>query len=602
MNYKLLLRNYFHYFNYFYGFLKQRVILALFISLAVGILDGVGLALFIPLLQLAIGAESSGSLARNENFISEFIIETMNINPTLLNVFWLIFLFFTLKGIAKFSETYCRILYQQVFMRKLRVSNIDYLNTFDYKSFLKADTGKIQNTFSGEVNRVNIAYEFYFKSIQYGVLVFVYVIMAMGSDWKFTVLVVTGGGIMNLLFKSLYKKLKNFSRIFTAQSHLFQNLLVQKVHLFKYLKATGLNISYGSKLKRSIADMEGTQRKIGFVTALLGALREPLIILVVFSSIFLNFQLFDTSMGGVLLSLILLYRGISFFIAMQEQYNLFLSHAGSLENMETFSKELASNVEKSGGRSFTGLQKSLELKNLSFGFEKGQTVLRNISLDIYKNETIAIVGESGSGKSTLLNIMSGLLKPVSGKYLVDDKDINDIDLQEFKKYIGYIVQDPVIFNDTIFNNVSFWAPKNELNFHKFQTAMKKAAITDFLNKLPEKEDTKLGTDGVNISGGQKQRLSLARELYKEADILFMDEATSSLDGNTEAEIQNNMNRLKGQFTILTIAHRLTTVKNADRIVLLKDGSISAVGTFAELIENSPQFRKMVKHENLYIPN
>ena len=236
MNYKLLLRNYFHYFNYFYGFLKQRVVLALFISLTVGILDGVGLALFIPLLQLAIGGESSGSIARNENFISEFIIETMNINPTLINVFWLIFLFFTLKGVAKFFETYCRILYQQVFMRKLRVSNIDHLNTFSYKSFLKADTGKIQNTFSGEVNRVNIAYEFYFKSIQYGVLVFVYVIMAMGSDWKFTVLVVAGGGVMNLLFKSLYKKLKNFSRIFTAQSHLFQNLLVQKLDNYCNLK------------------------------------------------------------------------------------------------------------------------------------------------------------------------------------------------------------------------------------------------------------------------------------------------------------------------------------------------------------------------------
>jgi len=602
MNYKLLLRNYFHYFNYFYSFLKQRVVLALFISLAVGILDGVGLALFIPLLQLAIGGETSGSLTRNENFISEFVIEMIDINPTLFNVFWLIFLFFTLKGIAKFFETYCRILFQQVFMRKLRVSNIDYLNTFSFKSFLKADTGKIQNTFSGEVNRVNIAYEFYFKSIQYGVLVFVYVLMAMGSDWKFTILVVAGGGIMNLLFKSLYKKLKNFSRIFTTQSHLFQNLLVQKVHLFKYLKATGLNVSYGSKLKRSIADMEGTQRKIGLVTALLGALREPLIILVVFSSIFLNFQLFDTSMGGVLLSLILLYRGISFFIAMQEQYNLFLSHAGSLENMESFSKELANNVEISGGTSFNGLQKSLRLKNLSFEFEEGQTVLQDISLDIYKNETIAIVGESGSGKSTLLNIMSGLLKPVSGEYLIDDKNINDIDLQTFKKYIGYIVQDPVIFSDTIFNNVSFWAPKNELNFHKFQIAMQKAAISDFLKRLPDKEDTKLGSDGINISGGQKQRLSLARELYKEADILFMDEATSSLDGSTEAEIQENMNRLKGQFTILTIAHRLTTVKNADRIVLLKNGSINAVGTFEELIENSSHFKKMVKHENLYIPN
>lgn len=602
MNYKHLLKNYFHYFNYFHGFLKHRVYLALGISLAVGVLDGIGLALFIPLLQLIVGGSAPDSVARNENFISDFVIENLGITPTFLNIFLLIFFFFSLKGVAKFFEIYFRIIFQQIFMRKLRISNIDLLNAFSFRSFLKADTGKIQNTFSGEVNRVNIAYEFYFKSVQYGVLVLVYVLLAMGSDWKFTLLVVTGGILINLIFKSLYKRLKVYSRKYTKQSHLFQNLLVQKVHLFKYLKATGLNLGYGNKLKKSIGGMEVTQRKIGVVSALLGALREPLIILVVFVAIFLNMTLFENAMGGVLLSLILLYRGISFFIAMQEQWNLFLSYAGSLENMESFTTELEAGSEFSGNKKFDGFKDKLVLKNLSFDFTSGIEVLKDINITVYKNETVALVGESGSGKSTLLNIMSGLLLPSSGNYFIDGEQIETLELQSFKKCIGYIVQDPVIFSDSVFNNVSFWAPKTPENYRKFQEAIQKAAVADFVMNLPEKEETLLGIDGINISGGQKQRFSLARELYKQADILFMDEATSSLDGQTEAEIQNNLNRLKGKFTILTIAHRLATVKNSDRIILLKKGRIDAIGTFDELLMSSSHFRKMVQHENLYIPN
>ncbi len=592
MNYKLFFRNYFQYFDYFFRFLKHRVLLALAISLTVGVLDGIGLALFIPLLQLVIGGDSPATVGRKENFISDFVINGLEITPTLLNIFLLIFFFFSLKGVAKFFETYCRIIFQQIFMRKLRISNIDLLNSYSFKSFLKADSGKIQNTFSGEVNRVNIAYEFYFKSVQYGVLVLVYVVLAMGSDWKFTFLVVTGGILINLIFKTLYKRLKTFSRKYTNQSHIFQNLLVQQVHLFKYLKATGLNKSYGEKLKKNIGSMEITQRKIGTISAFLGALREPLIILVVFIAIFLNMTLFDNAMGGVLLSLILLYRGISFFIAMQEQWNLFLSYAGSLENMESFTKELEQGIESSGEYKFPGFNHKMELKNLSFEFDRGVKVLENISIKIKKNETIALVGESGSGKSTLLNVMSGLLLPTTGEYLIDGEPVQNLEIGSFTKYLGYIVQDPVIFNDSVFNNVSFWAPKTEKNYENFLNAIKQAAIANFVNALPQKEETKLGSDGINISGGQKQRFSLARELYKEVEILFMDEATSSLDGQTEAEIQSNLNRLKGKFTILTIAHRLSTVKNADRIILLKAGKIEAIGSFDELLDTSSYFREI----------
>ncbi|MCF4102670.1 ABC transporter ATP-binding protein/permease [Gillisia sp. M10.2A] len=598
MNYKDFLKKYFHFFTYFHNYLGYRIFIALISSVLVGILDGVGLALFIPLIRMITGSPMGASLSGKENFISELVLDTFNITPNLLNVFMLIFIFFCFKGIAKFFESYLRVVFQQVFMRKVRLANIDLLNSYDFQKFLKSDAGRIQNTLSGEINRLNSAYIHYFKSFQLGVLVLTYIIFALGVDWKFTLLTVFGGVAVNFIFKYLYKRTVYFSRMFTLKTHFFQNLLVQKVYLFKYLKATGLNAVYGEKLKSSIHDMEGIQKKVGLVDALLGALREPLSIVIVFLAVFLNIQFFDESLANVMLSLLLLYRAITFFMTMQEQWNSFLGVSGSLENMRDFTKELERGKEKNGKIIFDTFKEKLVFKDVTFSFTSKKNILSHISFTVHKNETLAIVGESGAGKSTMLNVLSGLLLPTSGMYYVDNIPIHEFEAQSFKKRIGYIVQDATIFNDTIYNNISFWAPKTPENYKRFLYAIKKSAIDDFILNLPNKEDTLLGSNGINISGGQKQRLSIARELFKEVDFLLLDEATSALDTETEAIIRNNIYKLKGEYTIIIIAHRLATIKNADRIILMDKGVISAIGSFEELLQCSSKFRKMVSIQNL----
>ena len=152
--------------------------------------------------------------------------------------------------------------------------------------------------------------------------------------------------------------------------------------------------------------------------------------------------------------------------------------------------------------------------------------------------------------------------------------------------------------DTIFNNVTFWAEKTSENLKRYETAVKKAAIDSFINELSMKEETLLGNNGINLSGGQKQRLAIARELYKEVDLLLMDEATSALDGETEAIIQQHIEKLKGSLTIIVIAHRLATIKNADKIVILKDGKIQEVGSYKDLMERSKEFKEMTALQNL----
>ena len=589
------LKDSFKHFNYFYKYLGSKIFIGILLSFLVGLFDSIGLTLFIPLIQLAINpSEDVGELDK----ISAFIIENSNFDLTIRNVFLLILILFSLKGIFKFFDIYFRVWTHQLFMRSVRNYNIDLLSNYSYERFVNFDSGHIQNALSSEITRVNQAYKNYFKSLHYLILVLVYIGMAMLNSFFFSVIVLLLGVAMNSIFSAFFKRTKYFSRKYSTEANLFQGLLMQKVSNFQYLKATGTAKLFGERLKKRIKKLEDYQRKLGVFEALLSGLREPLTMFVVFIAILLFLNLFSTPFNSIILSLFLLYRSITFYMAMQEHWNGFLGNEGSLNNVQQFSKELESFPEFSGNERFSSLNKSLRLKDVSYSYEGGDPVLKNIDLEIFKNETIAIIGESGAGKSTLLNILAGLIELKNGSYLIDSKNFRNIDKSTFKERIGYIVQDPVIFNDTIYNNITLWDDYHDDKVKKFTNSLKKSALFNFVEAQPDKEKTFLGFNGINISGGQKQRISIARELYKDIDILFMDEATSNLDSETEYEVQSNINQLKGQFTIVIIAHRLSTVKSADRIVMLKDGKINAIGDFENLIETSAEFRRMVELQML----
>lgn len=211
---------------------------------------------------------------------------------------------------------------------------------------------------------------------------------------------------------------------------------------------------------------------------------------------------------------------------------------------------------------------------------------------------MAFVGESGAGKTTLANIISGLQTPDDGEIIIEGKSLYKTNLNIFRNHLGYITQEAVIFNDSIFNNVTFWQEKSKENEEKFRKTIEKVSLSEFLNELPEKESTQLGNNGILISGGQKQRISIARELYKDAELLILDEATSALDTETEKHIKNNIDLLQGQTTLIIIAHRLSTIKNVDMIYLLDKGKIIDSGNFDSLIKSSEKFRKMVELQEL----
>lgn len=561
--------------------------------IGVGILDGFGLVMFLPLLQMAnhpdvIELEKLGNL----RFLVQGM-ETIGVSLSLSSILIFLILFFALKGLAQYISNLHQLNIKQIFIIKVRITLINLLNRMSYKAFAIANVGRIQNALSGEVDRVARAYQAYLVAFQQMILVLIYMLFAFFIEPKFALLITMGGALTNLVYRQVYLKTTVASRALTSESNGFQGLVIQYVNNFKYIKATGLIASFGEKLKNSIHTIEESNRKIGMLSAILSATREPLLVLVVSTVIYIQVNVLGGSLGPILISLLFFYRALASLLQMQTNYNFFLSVSGSIANMAEFSDEVKSNGEKEGIQEIMNFEGELELVNATFGYNN-TAVLKDINLRIKNKETIAFVGESGSGKTTLVNILTGLMPLDSGTLKVGNIDRADLNITSFQRRIGYITQEPVIFNDSIFNNITFWAEPNIKNKERFASAISRAAINDFIYGLPDKEDTRLGNNGINLSGGQKQRISIARELYKEVDILIFDEATSALDSETERAIQANLEELNGKYMVLMIAHRVSTIRHATRIILMKKGKIIDQGTFDELIEKSSMFRNMVE--------
>lgn len=553
--------------------------------------------MFLPLLQMlgdssSVDPESLGKL----RFLVD-IFTTAGIPLTLISILVLMLIFFFLKGLMQYTAGIYNVNIKEWFIKNLRLKNIKGLNNLSYKYFVMSDVGRIQNTLTGEVDKIAGSYFNYFKAFEYGIMVVVYMGFAFSMDAQFAILVTVGGILTNFLYKSLYKNTKGISRTLTGENNFFQSLVIQNVTNYKYLKATGALNKYGEKLKDSAIKIQNSNKKIGKLDALLNAGREPILITVVILVIFIQISFLGSEIGPILISLIFFYRALNYLMQMQVRWNKFLASAGSLENMTSFGKELKSNREKSGGQNLDQKVEKLSLSSISFHYNE-TPILTDLSLNIYENQTIAFVGESGSGKTTIVNILAGLLPIESGSYTINEIKIQDLSVESLQNKIGYITQDPVIFNDSIFNNVTFWADKTSETTEKFWAAVKQAALLDFIDDLPNGENTILGNNGVNLSGGQRQRISIARELFKDVEILILDEATSALDSETEKAIQQNIDDLKGNYTIIIVAHRISTIKNADRIVVMKNGKISKIGGFYELIEESLYFKKLVELQEI----
>tara|TARA_X000000950_G_scaffold68331_1_gene84396 strand:- start:3064 stop:4821 length:1758 start_codon:yes stop_codon:yes gene_type:complete len=243
---------------------------------------------------------------------------------------------------------------------------------------------------------------------------------------------------------------------------------------------------------------------------------------------------------------------------------------------------------KSEQKTSITLKEHIELKNIFYKYPgRKKLILKNISLKINKGKKVGIIGSSGSGKSTLLNLILGLIHPIKGEVVIDNFKLKEVDVKNWRKQIGYVSQNLFLFDDTLEKNISYGDTKNDKK--KLIRSIKKSNLSDFIKNLPLREKTIIGNNGIKVSGGQHQRIGIARALYSNPKILIMDEATSALDFKTEDNIMKDMNFKNSDLTAIIVSHRPRAVKNCDVIYYLENGKVKDFGSFNKL---SKKYKKL----------
>ncbi len=261
----------------------------------------------------------------------------------------------------------------------------------------------------------------------------------------------------------------------------------------------------------------------------------------------------------------------------------------SLDRIEEITNTENSLVDKPTAKKVEQFSEKISIENVVFGYES-RPVLQDISLEIPKGKTIALVGESGAGKSTLADLTARFYDVQQGAIKIDGTDVRDMELSSLRQLMGIVPQQAILFNDSIANNIAFG--EENIDLPRVIESAKMANAHDFISQTENGYDTNIGDQGLKLSGGQRQRIAIARALYKNPAILILDEATSALDAESERLVQDALNKLMENRTTLVIAHRLTTVQNADKIIVLEKGKIAESGTHQELIKQNGIYKNL----------
>lgn len=564
----------------------------LFLIIAAALLEGLTVGLFIPLLA---GEE-------DESLPTQVVMEIFNfldLDYSVGLILAFMSAFFILRsGFLVFQEAYSsRILTKLLIRSKKKL--LDDLFHSEYQYFTRNESGRFINALTIEFNRVVFAFEMCLTLFVGTGFALVYFALPMSMDPIVSSTILAMFIPIYFILRKVNQKTREYSIKATAVNARFQSYLIQLFHNFKYIKATHSGTGIIKKADYSAEQQGDLIFRQTVLSAFVNRGTELILLLLVAGLLFYNTVILSADFVALLFILFLLRRASIFAMQAQGSYRKFLSASGSIGVFQQLEIELSNQQEDLEGNGIRpDFNHSIRFENLSFNYNSESFSLDNINLSIPPNKTVAIVGASGSGKSTLATILTGILKPTGGGIFLGDQNYENIDKRLLRRNIGYVTQESVIFNDTIRNNITLWDNDCEANNSKVQTAVSKANLGDFISSLPDGHNTTLGDNGINVSGGQRQRINIAREIYKDVKLLIFDEATSSLDSETEMMIQSHIDEFKGEKTIVVIAHRLSTVKNSDMIFVVKDGKISEQGTYDDLYALGGEFTTMVNRQDL----
>jgi ATP-binding cassette subfamily B protein len=380
---------------------------------------------------------------------------------------------------------------------------------------------------------------------------------------------------------------KNYGRIFEA---------ITSIRVVKSFIREKLEYNYYRTNRTQVEDIAKVQSKEWHLFDIARGLVLNIVVIIIYVYIVYNTFEGRYTLGQMTLLLQLANQARFPLFAMSfilEQIQTF--KAGSKDFFEVLNEKVQIE-DKAGAKELKDVKGNVTYEGVTFSYKNSKEVLHDVSFELESGQKLALVGESGEGKSTIANLLLRFYEPQKGKIKIDGIDINDVTQESLHKNTSVVLQDSILFSGTIAENIGYG--KENATKEEIEAAAKAANAHEFIMKFENGYDTEIGERGVKLSGGQKQRLSIARALLKDAPILILDEATSSLDSKAEAEVQKALNKLMEGRTTIIIAHRLATVRNVDKIVVVKGGAIAEYGSPAELLKKDGIYAELVKLQTI----
>jgi len=500
-----------------------------------------------------------------------------------------------LKNLLGFMQVFFLSRAEQGVVADIRGKLYRHLLELDMGFYTSARSGDVMARFTSDVGNMNWAMTELMMSVpRQAVLLLVYLGLALWASWHlalFTLLVFPPAMLFILILSRRLRKKTHYSQERLSD---FSAILQETIFGIRIVKAFSMekfeSSRFGSILNIHRKTETSLQRERAFaspVTEIMGSIASGFIMWYGGSAILSGSSLTTGRFLVFLAAALSMMKPIKTISKANSRIQTGLASAErvfSLMDREPAVKQPANPVP------FSSFQNRIEFRNVSFSYESGTPVLYDVSFTLKKGDVVALVGPSGGGKSTIADLIPRFYDPDSGSVTIDNFDLRDVDLVTLRKSLGVVTQETVLFNDTIRNNIAYG--EQSIPMEKIIFAAEVANALEFIEELPEGFDTITGERGARLSGGQKQRIAIARAILKDPAILIFDEATSALDTHSEYLVQKAIDGLIEGRTTLVIAHRLSTVRKASRVLYVEDGRIAESGTHTELFEKNGKYRSL----------
>lgn len=548
----------------------------------IGLLESVGTVLLIPLVSISGFIEVDIGLTS----LSHWFTWLHNIPKLLsLTIVLLIYvLIIVIQALIQRNLSIQNVRVMQAYSSSLRINLYESLLNANWEFFIKKRKTDLINSLTNDLARVTSGINLFLKLLSSIIFTVIQIALALWLSTTLTIFVLIGGMLLAFFSRRFIKQSKALGKQSSQLALNYLGGVTDQLNGIKDVKSNQLEKSHVNWVRNVTQGMNREQIdyiKLNTASQLSYKISSALLIAVF---VFLSVTMIQAQQGQLLLIIIIFSRLWPRFTGIQGNLESISSSIPAFLSIHKLEEEAAEAKEISDDSSLKPivLKQEIECRDIFFKYNKEETeyTLTNITLSIPANRMTAIVGPSGAGKSTLIDLLMGLIVPDKGIVLVDGIPVSANTISSLRQSISYVSQDPFLFNESIRTNLQM--VDVEATEAEIWEALEFASAADFVMKLPQGLDTVIGDRGIRLSGGERQRIVLARAILRKPSILVLDEATSALDQENEARIQQAIENLKGRMTIIVVAHRLSTIRDAEQIIVINQGKVVQQGRFKEL--------------------